>query len=238
MIARNFKEAVSSTLGGGLFYIPVSLVLFMIGTGLFVYFQEFPQLLPDEFRQPGMSDSIFPFYIVKILPVGLSGLLVASLFAAGMSTISTSLNSGSTVFLIDFFKRIKPSASEKTSSRVLQISSLVITLLSVIISFFMIKVDNILTVWWSLAGIFSGGMLGLFLLGFFSKKAGNISAIIGVVLGLVVIMWMSLSKYFTGNLEAVKSPFHNYLTVVFGTLTIFFAGFMISWMFNKIKKNK
>ena len=102
----------------------------------------------------------------------------------------------------------------------------------------MIKVDNILTVWWSLSGIFSGGMLGLFLLGFFSKKTGNVPAAIGVVLGIVVIMWMSLSGYFTGSMEALKSPFHNYLTIVFGTMTIFFVGFLLTWAINLFKRKK
>ena len=231
MIAKDFKGAVTSVLGGGLLYIPVSLIFFMIGTGLFVYFQVYPDLLPQQFREPGMSDSVFPYYIVNILPVGLTGLLVASIFAAGMSTISTSLNSGSTVFLTDFYKRIKKSTTEKESLRVLYSTSAVIILISVVIAFFMIRAENILTVWWNLAGIFSGGMLGLFLLGFLSKKAGNMPAIVGVVLGLLVIIWMSLSPvYFTGNFEAFKSPFHNYLTIVFGTMTLFFSGFLVSWM--------
>ena len=232
MITRNYKEAVSSVLGGGLLYVPVSLIFFLIGTGLFAYFQVYPDLLPQAFREAGMSDSVFPFYIVSILPVGLTGVLVASIFAAGMSTLSTSLNSGSTVFMSDFYKRMKKSTSEKESLRVLYTTSAIILLIAVSISFFMIRVENILTVWWSLAGIFSGGMLGLFLLGFFSKKAGNVPALIGVALGLLVIMWMSLSPYLT---EKLKSPFHNYLTIVFGTMTIFFAGFLISFMANRYK---
>jgi len=235
MIARNFKEAVSSALGGGLLYLPVSLLFFLIGTGLFAYFQVFPDMLPQEFREPGMSDSVFPYFIVRILPVGLSGLLVASIFSAGMSTITTSLNSGSTIFLLDFYKRIRRSANEKESLRVLYITSAVIILLSIVISFFMIRIESILTVWWSLAGIFSGGMLGLFLLGFFSKKAKNVPAVIGVVLGLLVIIWMSLSSYLT---ETLKSPFHNYLTIVFGTMTIFFAGFVITWVLNRFKSKR
>ena len=120
--------------------------------------------------------------------------------------------------------------------RVLYLTSAVIILLSVVISFFMIRVENILTVWWSLAGIFSGGMLGLFLLGFFSKKVGNVPAIVGVILGLLVIIWMSLSVYFTGNLETFKSPFHNYFTIVFGTMTIFFVGFLITFLINRFCK--
>ncbi|MDR2920037.1 MAG: sodium:solute symporter [Tannerella sp.] len=238
MIARNFKEAVSSVIVGGLLYIPVSLIFFMIGTGLFVYFQVYPELLPVEFREPGMSDSVFPYYIVQILPVGLSGLLIASIFAAGMSTVSTSLNSGSTVFLTDFYKRIKKNASEKSSIRVLYITSAIIILLGIVIAFFMIKTESILSLYWSLAGIFSGGMIGLLLLGFFSKRVDNISAAIGVTLGLLVIVWMSLSPIcFTGNMSALKSPFHNYLTIVFGTMVIFFSGFLVSLFVGK-KTNK
>jgi SSS family solute:Na+ symporter len=234
MIARNYREAVSSVLGGGLLYIPVSLIFFLIGTGLFVYFQVYPDILPQQFREAGMSDSVFPYYIVRMLPVGLTGILVASIFAAGMITISTSLNSGSTVILTDFYKRIKKQANEKESLRVLYITSIIMILISIGISFFMIRVENILTVWWSLAGIFSGGMLGLFLLGFFSKKAGNVPAVIGVVLGLLVIMWMSLSP--ASEMGILKSPFHNYLTIVFGTMTLFFTGFLISLAVNRGKK--
>jgi SSS family solute:Na+ symporter len=225
MIARNYKEAVSSVLGGGLLYIPVSLIFFLIGTGLFVYFQVYPDQLPQQFGEVGMSDSVFPFYIVRLLPVGLSGILIASIFAAGMSTISTSLNSGSTVILTDFYKRIKQSVDEKESLRVLYITSALIILIAIAISFFMIRAENILTVWWSLAGIYSGGMLGLFLLKKKEKKAGNVSAITGVTLGLLIIGWMSLSPYFP---ESMQSPFHSYLTIVFGTITIFFTGFLIA----------
>jgi len=237
IIAKNHKEAISSVLGGGLLYIPVSLIFFMIGTGLFVYFYTFPDLLPYEFRQQGMSDSVFPYYIVNIMPIGVSGLLVASIFAAGMSTISTSLNSGATVILTDFYKRIKKSTGEKESLRVLYYSSALMILLSLSISFLMIRAENILTVWWSLAGIFSGGMLGLFLLGYFAKKAGNLPAIIGVIMGLLVIIWMSLSPvYFSGKLESLKNPFHNYLTIVFGTITLFFAGFFLSLLARRLKR--
>ena len=237
MITKNFKETISAVLGGGLLYIPVSLIFFMIGTGLFAYFQVYPDMLPPNFREAGMSDSVFPFFIVSILPVGLTGLLIASLFASGMSTLSTSLNSGATVFLTDFYKRLKSQATEKESLRVLYITSVIIILISTGISFFMIKAENILTVWWNLAGIFSGGMLGLFLLGFFTKKAGNTAAIIGVVLGIIVIIWMSLSPiYFKGHMELFKNPFHNYLTIVFGTMTLFFAGFLLSLLLRRSRR--
>ena len=237
MIARDSKKAISSVFFGGLLYIPASLLFFMIGTGLFVYFQLYPDMLPSEFQVTGMSDSVFPYFVVKILPAGLSGLLVASIFAAGMSTVSTSLNSGSTVFLNDFYKRTKKKVNEKEYIKVLYLSSSGIIILGILISFFMIRVESILKLYWNLAGIFSGGMLGLFLLGFISKKAKNPAALIGVAFGLLVIVWMSISPvYFTGELSEFKSPFHSYLIIVFGTLVIFFTGFFISLIAGQITK--
>jgi solute:Na+ symporter, SSS family len=229
MSARNEKEAISSAFGGGLLYIPVSLLFFMIGTGLFVYYDVFPDLLPAEFLEPGMSDSVFPWFIVNGLPAGITGLLIASIFAAGMSTISTSLNSGATVILSDFYKRYKDQVSERKSVQVLYIASAVICILGVMISFYIIRVESALDIWWNLAGIFSGGMLGLFLLGYFSKKVANVPAAIGVVLGVLVITWMSLSPiYFGGALEDFQNPLHSYLTIVVGTLAIFLTGFLLT----------
>lgn len=234
MSAKSSKEAVSSALGGGLLYIPASLLFFMIGTGLYVYYDAFPDALPIEFREAGMSDSVFPYFIVYVLPPGVTGLLVSSIFAAGMSTISTSLNSGATVVLFDFFKRYKMEANESESVRVLYLASAVICLLGVVIAFFLINVESALDVWWNLAGIFSGGMLGLFLLGYLSKRAGNTSAAIGAIVGLVVIAWMTLSPaYFPESLEAYKNPLHSYFTVVLGTLVIFFVGLIAAVWFGR-----
>jgi len=237
IIAKNDKEAVKSLVGGALLYLPASLIFFMIGAGLFAFFHVYPDLLPQMYRESGMSDRVFPFFIVNIMPVGLTGLLVAAIIIAGMSTVSTSLNSGSTVFLIDFYKRIKKSVSENESKRVLYIFSFMIILLGILISFLFIRVESALDLWWKLSGIFSGGMLGLLLLGYFSKKATNMAAAIGVILGLTVIFWMSLSPLlFTGSLVAFKSPFHSYLTIVFGTMTIFFSGFLVTLAISRFSK--
>ncbi len=237
MSARNDKEAVSSALGGGLLYVPVSLLFFIIGTGLFVYYQVNVDALPAEFRESGMSDSIFPYFIVHVLPPGLTGLLIASIFAAGMSTISTSLNSSATVILNDYYKRFRKNMGEGESVWVLYISSALISMFGIIISFFLIKVESALNVWWNLSGIFSGGMLGLFLLGYFSRKTKNLPAVIGVALGLLVIIYMSLSPvYFTGTLESLKNPLHSYMTIVVGTMVIFFAGLLLTICFNKCAK--
>ena len=265
--AKSDREARFSALFGGYLFIPVSAVFFLIGTALWSYYHASPelasQLLNSSTSQPLKGDEVFPFFIVHVLPTGLTGLLVASIFAAGMSTVSTSITSGATVVLSDFYKRLSPhrptpqplpcregsempnqaesleeSQAERVSTPlpsregqeggsgrggllVLRLSSLVIGVLGILIALALVNVDSILDSWWKLSSIFSGGMLGLFLLGFLSRKARNIDAAIGVVCGFLVIAWISL-----GN-----SGIHEYLAIVFGTITIFLVGFLLTkWL--------
>ncbi len=236
LAASSEKEAKKSALYGGLLYIPVSLLFLFIGTSLFSYYSVNPGVLPAGLQ----SDRVFPFYIINNLPAGLTGLLIASIFAAGMSTISTSVNSSATVILNDYFKNTKNAADpEKRSMKILYSASLIFSILSIFIAVAMINVQSALDTWWKLASIFSGGMLGLFLLGFLTKNVKNNAAITGVIAGVIVIGWMSLSPIFFKSPELLKfaSPFHNYLSIVFGTTSIFITGFFAGILLNKFIKN-
>ena len=219
-------------------YLPVSLLFFYIGTALYAYYTAQPNLLPADIASQG--DKVFPFFILNGLPKGITGLLIAAIFAAGMSTVSTSINSTATIVLTDYYKRyFNKNATGKSEMKVLYLSSMIFGTLGVIISLALVGVESVLDAWWSLASIFSGGMLGLFLLAFLSKKVRNIDAVIGVIVGVLVIMWMSLTPlYFTeGNLLAFKSPFHTNLTIVIGTLVIFLVGFVsMKLFFRKTEK--
>jgi SSS family solute:Na+ symporter len=236
MTTSTEKEAKSSALFGSLLYIPVSLVFFYIGTALFAYYTAQPDLLPPELKIPGSGDKVFPWFIVNGLPSGVTGLLIASVFAAGMSTVSTSINSTATIVLSDYYKRfLNTEAGEKSSMRILYAASLIFGILSIVIALALTGVDSVLDAWWGLASIFSGGMLGLFLLGYLSKSVRNIDAAIGVIVGFLVIAWMSLSPIFftDGKWLNFRSPIHNNLTIVFGTLTIFLVGFVLARLFSK-----
>ena len=240
MTTSTDKEAKSSAMFGALLYVPVSVIFFYIGTALFSYYTAQPDLLPAELKVPGSGDKVFPHFIVNGLPIGITGLLIASIFAARMSTVATSVNSTATIILSDYYKRyFNKKANEKSSMKVLYTSSLIFGALGIIIALSLVGVESVLDAWWGLASIFSGGMLGLFLLGYMSKKVRNIDAAVGVIVGALVIIWMSLSPiYFTeGNLPAFKSPFHSNLTIVIGTLVIFLIGF-ISMKFFAEKKSK
>ena len=235
MASKTEKDAKRSVLIGGLIYVPVSALFLFIGTALFAYYDSVASL-PMELQDVSKSDRVFPHFIVNVLPVGLSGLLVASIFAAGMSTISTSFNSSATVFLTDYYnKYFKKTASNKESLRVLYISSLIISVVGIAIAIAMINVKSALDAWWMLASVFSGGMLGLFLLAVFSKNKNAVGAIVGVTIGLTLILWLSLSRVFLDE-DALGYNFHTYLTIVFGTAAIFLVGFLIS-LFSSKKDN-
>lgn len=216
--AKNEKEAKFSALFGGYLFIPVSAVFFMIGTGLYAFYKVHPGALPDGVG----ADYVFPFFIVNELPVGLTGLLIASIFAAGMSTIATSVTSSSTIILTDYYQRFRKHAGNRERMLVLKLSSVGVGVAGILVAFAFMSVQSALDAWWALASIFSGGMLGLFLLGYISRKARNFDAVLGVVCGVILVCWIVISPFVHAN-----------LAIVFGTLLIFLVGFLSANLFNK-----
>jgi len=236
--AKSDAEARKSIWLGGLLYIPVSATFFFIGTALFAYYQVNPDSLPVAYQSADTADRIFPYFIVSVLPTGITGLLIAAVFAAAMSTVSTSLNSSATIILNDYYQRlINRSATEKQSMRVLHGTTVVWGALGTLIAIAMTGARSALDAWWTLAGIFGGGTLGLFLLGFISRKPGSKAAAWAVAAGVMVILWMTLSPRMTAFPAGLKSPFHSFLIIVFGTATILGAGFLLTALiFNKKPK--
>ncbi len=222
MAAKSTRDAVKSTLFGGLLYIPVSLIFVYIGTALFSYYTAQPELLPEGVA----GDKVFPYFIVHGLPAGVTGLVIASLFSAGMSTISTSINSAATIILTDFFKKFyKEESNTRKEMAVLYGASFLVGTIGIIVGLLMMSIDGVLDAWWKLASIFSGGMLGLFLLGLVCHKVKRINAVVAVAVGLAVIAWMSF-----------LAPFHTYLTIVFGTMAIFLTGFVLTKFSEFVRK--
>ncbi len=218
MVSSSDASAKKSAFYGGMLYIPVSAVFLFIGTALYAYYKVNSELPENMINTP---DKVFPHFIVTELPHGVSGLLIASIFAAGMSTISTSFNSTSTVLLSDYFKK---RASEKQKLWFLYGSTLSICLICISIALVMIDVKNILDVWWKYASILSGGMLGLFFLGIFSNLKNNVHAIIGLLVGILVIVVLTLYTIIFPDREPLA---HSYLTTVVGTVTIFLSGILL-----------
>jgi SSS family solute:Na+ symporter len=222
------SEAKKSLWVGALSYLPLSALFFMIGTALFVFYTTQPDLLPAEYLEVGKADQVLPYFIATQLPSGFRGLLIAAIFAAAMSTVSTSLNSSATILMSDFYERFfTRGIVERKSEIFLYTTTLVWGALGTGIGLLLIGAESALDAWWVLSGIFGGGMLGLFLLGLISKRPQNAEAVTGVVAGLLVITWMTVSPR-VDALAAVRSPFHDFLIIVFGTATIILVGLFVT----------
>jgi solute:Na+ symporter, SSS family len=232
-VAKSDQAAERSVWVGALLYLPISAVFLFIGTGLFAFYQAQPDLLPATIQ----GDKVFPYFIVHQLPVGLTGLVIAAIFAAAQSSLSGCVNSSATLILCDFYKRyFRPNATDKQSMRVLYITSFVVGVIGTSTALVLTQVRGAaLDNWWLLSGIFSGGILGLFLLGMISRRANNATAVIGVVLGCLVIAWMILSPKFLGDWPRLQSHFHDFMITVIGTLTLFLTGFLASCLIGRPK---
>jgi len=229
-------------------YLPVSLIFFLIGTGLYAYYQTQPDLLaairlqvagerlpggsPEALRQLAatlqpvdIGDKVMPHFMVTRVPAGLVGLLVAAILSAAMSTISSGMNASATVFTLDIYQRyIRPGQS----LRLLYISTAVFGLLGMGTGLAMIGIKSVLDAWWLLSGIFAGGMLGLFLLGILSRRAGNTQALVATAVGLLVILWMTFSPRLPESYSFLRNLLHTNLIIVVGTLVIFGVGVGLS----------
>lgn len=229
LAARTEREAKKSVWFGSLLYIPTSACFFFIGTSLYCYYTARPDLLPDNLVgewDSGKGDSIFPYFIMSTLPTGVRGVMVAAILAAAMSTISSSLNSSAALTLTDVYQRlIRPDSSEQQSMRVLYAATALWGIAGTGLALAMMHVKSVLDSWWEMSGVISGGMLGLFLLGFLSRKVGNRAAIAGVVVGVIVIAWLTFSSDANWLPERLRNPLHPFLTVLLGTLAITISGF-------------
>ena len=182
-----------------------------------------------------VGDSVFPHFISDKLPQGLRGLLVAAIFAAAMSTVSTSLNSSATLIMNDFYKRfLNPKASEASSMKALYLGTILWGLLGTTLGLYLVQVtDSALSIWWTLSGIIGGGMTGLFLLGLINKAAGNRAAIVATIAGIITICWISwpkITSLFGGQSEPIL---HAQMAPVIGVIATLLVGALFTFFVKK-----
>ncbi|WP_019990232.1 sodium:solute symporter [Rudanella lutea] len=233
-------------------YVPISLLFFFLGSSLYAYYQANPDLLnavrmqvaterlpganPDAIRQLAASlsvadvgDKVMPHFMVNKVPAGMVGLIVAAIMSAAMSTISSGMNASATVFSVDIYQRyVSGALTDKQSLRVLYIATTVFGVLGMFTGIAMIGVKSVLDIWWMLSGIFAGGMLGLFLLGIISRTTRNAEALIATIVGVLVIVWMTLSAQLPDSMAQLRSPLHPNMIMVVGTLTLFLTGLLLT----------
>jgi SSS family solute:Na+ symporter len=146
-----------------------------------------------------------------------------------MSTISSNMNASATVFTVDIYQKyIKPDITDKRKLYLLHVSTIAFGVVGLCTGLAMIGSKSLLDIWWELSGIFAGGMLGLFLLGLISRQTKNAAAITAVIIGIIVILWMTFSGRLEGEYAFLRNPLHKNMIIVVGTLTIFLTGLLVT----------
>jgi Na+/proline symporter len=135
----------------------------------------------------GKPDRIYPTFIVKQMPHGISGLLIAAILAAAMSNLSAALNSLSSSAILDFYLRLRPNSDEKKRMRLSRLATLFFaTLLFGLAVLSLHKVGRVVEVGLQIASVAYGALLGVFLLGVLTKRANQRGAMVGMLFGFSI----------------------------------------------------
>lgn len=191
----DMKQLNKMTLGNGVVSIFAATVFFLVGTALFVFYQQNPDLLTTDRR-----DLVLAAYITYELPEGLTGILLAALFAAAQSTLSTGINSVATSWVLDIQSVLNPAMEMKKQTRIAQFISLGIGILSIVVAIVMAGSDIRSAYQWfnSFIGLALGALAGMFVLGAFCPKANAKGALMGFIVATAVVLYL---KYFVPSVS-------------------------------------
>ncbi len=142
-------------------------VLLLIGLGMFVYYQQHAGQLPDDIK----PDRVLPWFILHQLPVGVSGIMIAALFAAAMSSVDSGLNSLATVLLKDIAQPLARTHREP-SVRTARLLTAGLGLFATVVAMFVYQhIGGIIKAFYTFMGLFSAPVLALFVLGMVTRRA-------------------------------------------------------------------
>jgi len=222
LTTKTQKEANQSVWTNAILTIPATIIFFFVGTALFVFYKAFPAELNPAFQN---NDAIFPWYIASQLPAGISGLLIAGIFAAAMSSLSSSMNSAATAYATDIHFRFGW-GKNKDQLKLARIATFVVGISGTLFAFMMATM-NIQSLWdefQKVLGLIIGSLGGVFLLGILTKSANSNGALIGIITSLIV-------QFFV----AIYQPVHLIVYSATGVLSCFIAGWLASFVFMKKK---
>ncbi|ALX49974.1 sodium:solute symporter [Lentibacillus amyloliquefaciens] len=220
LTTTDLKQMNKMTIGNGVLSLGTATLFFFVGTALFVFYtQQMGGDIPS-----GNSDLIFANFIVSELPAGISGLLIAGLFAAGQSTLSTGLNSVATSWTLDIQKIIKPDLSDESSTKIAKFVSTAVGIFAIIFAIVLANSDISSAYEWfnGLMGLVLGIVGGTFTLGVMTRKANSKGAMLGFIVTSIIAIYVS---YFTDISLWAYSIINLVNSLVFGyVFSLIFSG--------------
>lgn len=229
LIARSDREASRGALWNALLCVPIYSAFMFIGACLYGYYQ----LSGD--APPALADNIVPHFISHHMPSGLIGLFLAAVLAASMSSISGDLNSIATVVTKDYLEHFRPAMTDKAKLVFGRIMVVIAGAIMTVIALLLTPEAGLASVMErgvTIAAILSGGTLGLFSLGFLTRRATRTGCNIGIVTCLIFTTWAVLTQPKARVLDLpFNFEFNPILIGVAGHLVLFISGYLGSLLF-------
>lgn len=224
LTTKDSKAAARSIWANGIMAAFGALLFFLIGTGLYAFYHAHPNQLDPTIQ----NDQIFPAFIATEIPVGVAGLIVAGIFAAAQSTVSTSMNSTSTAVVTDFLRPFNRCNTEADYLKAARIITLATGILGTLAGLLFISPDirSLMSEYFKVIGMFMGALGGLFLLGIATTRANATGAFIGLFAGVGMMIWIWQ-----------KTDTNGFLYSTIGLLTCLIVGYVVSVLMPQSQRN-
>jgi SSS family transporter len=227
LAARSLRESRIALLSSGAVIFLQFTLFLLIGAGLFVFYGLHPTVFAS-------GDRIFPTFIVREMPIGIAGLLVAAILAAAMSNLSAALNSLSSTTVVDFYMHWRPEADDRERMMISRSSTVVWALVLFAVAVYSVHAGgkgHVVEVGLSIASVAYGALLGVFLLGTLTRYATQTGAIVGMVCGfaLNLLLWLHPAPIVLGPVVVPHIAFTWY--VLIGSIVTFTIGSAASFVF-------
>ena len=242
LAAKSDKEAKKAAYIGVLMSVPIWALFMFIGTALFAYYHAHgAPLLPEGIK----ADEVFPYFIAHELPVGIRGLIIAALAAAAISSLDSDLNCLSAIAVQDYYMRFHRQATDRQQLRFGRWMVVVagVGAIGVACLYIFWGGEGVLGALFSLYAIFSAGIVGIFLLGLFSRRANKQGLYIGIAVAVLFTAYAVLTStkvdiHGTGvkatllDLGEWNFTHHKYMLGVYSHLIVLVVGYLASLLFN------
>jgi solute:Na+ symporter, SSS family len=187
---KGTQDARRSVILQAILVIPINLLLALVGLALFVFYNSNPSHLVGL----NSEDAILPFFAIRELPQGISGLIIACIFAATMAVMSAGINSLTTATTVDFYQRIfRPRETPQHYATVGRIGTLCWGIIVTLFAFYAKRLGALALAYSHAASIIAGPMLGIFLLGMLNRRATAKGSLLGALAAMLIVGTASFS---------------------------------------------
>ena len=243
LVARSDKEAQRAAYIGGVACLPVWMLFWIIGAFVWAYYQLGADVIPADVISN--KSNIIPYFVKSQLPVGVIGLITASLIAAAMSSLDSDLNSIATVVVEDYYQRLRPRSTDRQQLLVGRAIVLILGCVAILFAMVWLGVESAITFMFELISIAAAGVLGLFILALFFRGVNLKGALTGVALCVLFTAWATLTSVELPvfgrtvlDLGDFNYTWNNKLIGVIGNMIMIVTGLMASRIFGGAQQDK